>query len=52
MATLTELRAKAKEFGIKGYYKMKKAELETRLKPKKIKVRRKKNKKEKEGLRR
>ena len=27
MATLTELRAKAKEFGIKGYYKMKKAEL-------------------------
>jgi len=49
MATLTELRAKAKEFGIKGYYKMKKAELETRLKPKRIKVKRKKNKKEKEG---
>lgn len=50
MATLTELRAKAKEFGIKGYYKMKKAELETRLKPKRIKVKRKIiKKKAKEG---
>ena len=45
MATLTELRAKAKELGIKGYYKMNKAELEARLKPKKIKVKRKKEKK-------
>jgi len=45
MATLTELRAKAKQLGIKGYYRMNKAELEARLKPKKIKVKRKKEKK-------
>ena len=44
MATLTELKAKAKKLGVKGYYKMSKAELEERLKPKLIKVRKKKRK--------
>jgi len=44
MATLTELKAKAKKLGVKGYYKMSKAELQERLKPKLIKVKKKKRK--------
>ena len=34
MATLVELKAQAKELGIKGYSKMNKAELEKAVKPK------------------